>query len=131
MDPDEMRRRTKAFALRILRLAARIPRGPVGDSLARQIVKSGTSVGANYREALRASSRPHFASYIEICAREADETHYWLELLIESGLMKAALLAELLDECGQLIAILTATGRSTKRHRRVANPKSEIHNPKS
>jgi len=115
MDHDDLRRRTKAFALRVIRLAARIPRGPIGESLARQIVKSGTSVGANYREALRASSRRHFASYIEICTREADETLYWLELLIESGLIKATLLGELIDECNQLIAIFAATGRSTKR----------------
>ena len=115
MDHDELRRRTKAFALRVLRLAGRIPHGPVGDGLVRQIVRSGTAVGANYREALRASSRRHFASYIDICTREADETLYWLELLAESGLIKATLLAEIIDECNQLIAIFAATGRSARR----------------
>jgi len=126
-----MRRRTKAFALRVLRLGARIPRGPVGDALTRQLVRSGTAIGANYREALRASSRRHFTSFIDICAREADETLYWLELLSEAGLVKPALLRELIDECGQLVAIFAATGRSAKRPPSDGNPTSYIRHPTS
>jgi len=62
MDHNEMRKRTKAFALRIVRLVGKLPRGRIGDALGRQILKSGTSVGANYREAIRASSKRHFTS---------------------------------------------------------------------
>lgn len=117
MNREDLRRRTKNFALRIIRLVSEMPSGRLNDVLARQILKAGTSIGANYREALRASSKRHFISYVEIAAREADETLYWLELLIESGLIKPRLLADLASECGQLVAILTATGRTAKRSR--------------
>ena len=114
MDSDELRKRTKTFALRVIKLVAALPRGRVGDVLGRQILKSATSIGANYREALRASSRKHFISTLEIVLREADETHFWLELLAESDTVKPSLLADLFDECNQLMAIFTATVKSTK-----------------
>jgi four helix bundle protein len=115
MDRDAMRLRTKQFALRILKLAAALPNGRVPDAIVRQLVKSGTSIGANYREALRASSRKHFLSIMEIALREADETQYWLELIVESEMAPAHRLAELTKECAELVAILTATVRSTRR----------------
>lgn len=114
MDSQEMRSRTKQFALRIIKLAASLPRDRVGDVIGRQIVKSGTSVGANYREALRASSKRQFTSTAEIALREADETLYWLELLTESGIVKPARLDALANECNELIAILAATVRTAK-----------------
>lgn len=117
MDRQEMRNRTKQFALRIIRLASKLPKDRVGDVLGRQILKSGTSIGANYAEATRASSRRHFVSLIEIAAREAAETLYWLELLSESRTMKPSLLTSLTDECNQLLAILTASGRTAKRRK--------------
>ena len=114
MDSNELRERTKRFALRIIKLAAGLPAGRVGDVVGRQILKSGTSIGANYREALRASSKRHFISILEIAAREADETLYWLELLAESNIVKPPRLTPLIDETDQLIAILTATIRTAK-----------------
>ena len=114
MDSNELRTRTKHFALRIIKLASVIPKGRVGDVLGRQILKSGTSVGANYREALRASSKKQFVSTLQISLREADETLYWLELLSESGVFKPALLAPLQGECNELVAILAATVKSSK-----------------
>ena len=128
MDRDELRNRTKEFALRIVRLVAALPNDRFGDVLGRQLLKSGTSIGANYREALRASSRKHFLSIIQISLREADETLYWLELLSESGIMKADRLRDLINECNELIAIFSSTVKSTKQN---TNPKSEIPNPKS
>jgi four helix bundle protein len=110
MSRDEMKKRTKQFALRIVRLSAALPKTREADVLGRQVLKSGTSVGANYREAVRASSRRHFITNLEICLREGDETIYWLELLSESGIV-----AELIDECNQLVAIITATVRTAKR----------------
>jgi four helix bundle protein len=115
MDSEELRKRTKQFALRIIKLAAILPANRAGETIGRQILKSGTSVGANYREALRASSKRHFISTLEISLREADETSYWLELLAESGTVKPTRLGALTDECNQLVAILTATIRTAKK----------------
>jgi four helix bundle protein len=115
MTSDELKKRIKQFVLRVIRLVTKVPTGRVGDVIARQVLRSATSVGANYREALRASSKRHFISFVEIASREADETLYWLELLVESGMIKPALLTGLMKECNELVAILTATGRSAKR----------------
>jgi four helix bundle protein len=122
MDSKELRNRTKKFALRIIKLAAALPRNRVGDALGRQVLRSGTSIGANYREALRASSRKHFATTLEIAVREGEETSYWLELLAESNVVKPSLLSDLTRECDELVAILTATVRTTKRQ--IRNHKS-------
>ena len=108
MNRDEMKNRTKQFALRIIRLSAALPKLVEADVLGRQVLKSGTSIGANYREAIRASSRRHFVTNLEICLREGDETLYWLELLVESGIVHQSAY-DLLDECNQLVAIMTAT----------------------
>jgi four helix bundle protein len=117
MDRQQLRDRMKQFALRIINLASRLPRNRVGDVLGRQILRSGTSIGANYAEAMRASSRRHFISIVEIASREAAETLYWLELLAESKIVKPELLSGLIQECDELTAILTATGRTAKRRR--------------
>ena len=115
MNRDEMKARTKRFALRIIRLSAALPKSREADVLGRQVLKSGTSIGANYREAVRASSRRHFITNLEICLREGDEALYWLELLAESGIVSERRLGGLLDECNQLVAIMTATVRTAKR----------------
>ena len=122
MNSDELRNRTKQFAVRIIKLATALPRNRAGDVLGRQILKSGTSVGANYREALRASSRRHFVTTLEIAIREGEETLYWLELLAETGTIKPSRLSDLTRECDELVAILTATVVSTKRQ--IRNHKS-------
>jgi four helix bundle protein len=133
MNRDEMRNRTKQFALRIIKLSCALPQTREGDVLGRQLLKSGTSVGANYREAQRASSRRHFVTILETALREADESDYWLELLSESGIIRPSRLALLANECRELVAILSATVRTTKRRMTKAprNPKSQIPNPKS
>jgi four helix bundle protein len=115
MDRQQLRDRMKQFGLRIINLVSRLPRNRVGDVLGRQILRSGTSIGANYSEAVRASSKRHFISIVEIAAREAAETLYWLELLAESKTVKPTLLSALIQECNELTAILTATARSAKR----------------
>ena len=135
MNRDEMRNRTKQFALRIIRLSAAVPKTREGNVLGHQILKSGTSVGSNYREAQRASSPRHFVTILEIALREADETDYWLELLCESGIVKASRLGNLAKECRELIAILSVTVRTAKRRLKKtassSRPKSQIPNPKS
>ena len=122
MDSKELRKRTKGFALRIIKLAASLPANRVGDVIGRQILKSGTSVGANYREALRASSKRQFISTLEISLREADETSYWLELLAESGIVSPTRLHALADENSQLVAILAATVRTAKKRPQKPKP---------
>ena len=123
MNREEMKQRTKQFALRIIRLSAALPKSREADVLGRQLLKSGTSIGANYREAVRASFRRHFVTNLEICLREGDETIYWLELLAESGVVPQKRLTGLLDECNQLVAIMTATVRTAKQ-RMSATPKT-------
>jgi four helix bundle protein len=135
MNRDEMRNRTKQFALRIIRLSSALPRNREGNVLGHQILKSGTSVGANYRGALRASSPRHCVTIVETALREADETDYWLELLSESSLVKPSRLENLAQECRQLIAILSSTVRTAKRRlgktTALRRATSQIPNPKS
>lgn len=114
MSGIDLRQRTKAFALRAIKLANSLPIGRLGDVLGRQLLKSGTSIGANWREACRASSKRHFVTTTEICLREADETLYWLELMCESNVVKPSRLDAMRDECNQLVAIFATTVKRAK-----------------
>jgi four helix bundle protein len=114
MDRNEMQSRVKAFAIQIVRLSESLPQNNAGWVLGKQLIKSGTSIGANYYEALRSSSQAHFISIIEIALREASETKYWLEILSELCYVEPAKLSAALDECDQLVRILTATARTAK-----------------
>jgi len=109
MNRLEMVDRTKKFALRIIRLVDALPQTRVGRTIGGQILRSGTSIGANYREAARAGTKKHFTSILTISLREADETLYWLELIEESGTIKPSLLGPLKKECNELVAILAAS----------------------
>ena len=110
-----MNARTKEFALRVIRLYTALPKRMEAQVLGRQVLRSGTSVGANYREAQRSRSRLEFVSKIGDCLKELDETAYWLELLAESNAVPAARLGPLGDECDQLLAILTTISKKAKR----------------
>src|SRR5829696_2400692 len=114
-DPVDLRVRTKAFALAIVRLYARLPKAAVAQVLGRQLLRSGTSVGAHYREAYSSRSDAEFISKIEGGLQELEETVYWLELLVESGTIPAAHVEPLLNETNQLTAILVATVRTVRR----------------
>lgn len=114
MKQELLRERTKAFAVRIVRLVSALPNNRIGDVLGRQVLKSGTSIGANYREASRASSKRHFITTLEIAQREADETLYWLELLIDTQTMSSQQLAELIQECNEIVAMLTTAIKTAK-----------------
>lgn len=117
MDKKELQARTKDFALRIIRLVSSLPKSKVTDVIGYQLMKSGTSIGANYCEAVRAESKADFIHKISIVEKEASETLYWLELLVESKVMGKGQISDLIDECDQLLAIFTATGKSAKRRR--------------
>ncbi len=104
----DLKVRTKAFALDIIRMNSSLLKNDrVGQVLGHQVLRSATSVGANYREASRARSKAEFTSKIGDCLREIEETEYWLELLSESGYLKQPQMSHLLDESRQLIAIFT------------------------
>jgi four helix bundle protein len=112
MNGADMKLRTKRFALRILKLADSLPRSPSGRTLAGQIVRSGTSMAANYRAAGKGRSKAEFIAKLGIAEEEADETQFWLELIIESGLVKADLLLPWLQEARELTAIIAASRKS-------------------
>ena len=111
--PD-LQKRTREFALRVIRMFSSLPKRTEAQVLGKQVLRSGTSIGANYREAHRGRSKAEFIAKIGDCHKELDETAYWLELLTESGLVSAAKLAALQDECQQLLAIFTSIAKKAK-----------------
>src|SRR5213596_3694303 len=114
LPPRDLRQRTKAFALAIVRLVERLPRGRAADVIGRQLLRSGTSVAANYRSARRARSRREFIAKMGIVEEEADESSLWLDLLVEAGLVPSAQVAALRDEADQLVAITVASIRTAR-----------------
>ncbi|HRQ87346.1 MAG TPA: four helix bundle protein [Bacteroidia bacterium] len=112
--PFDLRERTKLFGLRIVRMFVALPKTEEARVLGRQVLRSGTSVGANYREAHRSRSKAEFIAKIGDCLKELDETSYWLELLTESGIVPPAKPASLQDEANQLLAILTTISKNAK-----------------
>lgn len=114
MAKTELETRTKEFALNLIDLVSRMPRNRAGDVVAKQLLRSGTSIGANYREANRAESEADFLHKLGISTKEAAETEFWLELVNESAHLQTAGTPELLKESDELIAILTTIGRNTK-----------------
>ncbi|GBE51854.1 hypothetical protein BMS3Bbin14_00311 [bacterium BMS3Bbin14] len=115
--PQELKDRTQAFALRVIRMTQALPRNREADVIGKQVLRSATSVGANYRSACRGRSKAEFIAKLGIAEEEADETCYWLELLIQSGVMGKAKLEPLLQEAKELTAILTAAGRTAKKRK--------------
>jgi len=113
MDKAELLQRTKQFALRILTMADHLPKSAAGRAIGHQLIRSATSIGANYRAACRARSRAEFAAKIGVVAEEADESVYWLELIGEGGLLSAAKINPLLVEANELTAIFTAARRTS------------------
>jgi four helix bundle protein len=113
-EPKDLQIRTKEFALRVIRMYSSLPKSTEAQVLGKQVLRSGTSVGANYREANRARSKPEFIAKIGDCLKELDETAYWFELLVESSLVPTAKLADLRDECDQLLAIFTTISKKAK-----------------
>ena len=113
--PQDLKPRTKAFALRVIKMYSKLPKGDaVAQVLGKQVLRSGTSVGANYREASRGRSKAEFIAKIGDCLKEIEETEYWLELLVDSGCVPGAQMAGLLDETRQLIAIFTTIDKKAK-----------------
>jgi four helix bundle protein len=115
MDENELKRRTKAFGLQVIKLAGTLPNSRVTNIISNQLVRAATPVGANYRSACRGRSKPDFISKIGIAAEEADESQYWLEILLEANVASKETVIPLMKEANELTAILTATIK-TARH---------------
>ena len=111
----DLKTRTKAFALRVVRLYSALPQTRVSQVMGKQLLRSGTSVGAHYREAMRSRSTAEFVSKVEGALQELEESSYWLELLGESGLMNQDRLADLQQEASELTAILITCAKNAKR----------------
>ena len=111
---DELRTRTKTFALRGIKLAAALPTDEVGRVVRRQFVRCVTSVGANYRAAKRAKSTADFISKMGTVEEEADEAMYWMEVIVDAGLMEECLVADLYNEADEILAMVIASIRTAK-----------------
>lgn len=114
MDSKEIKGRTKLFALRIIRLVGALPKTTAGRAIGSQLVRSGTSVGANYRAACRARSKAEFTAKLGTVAEEADETCFWLELIMEGKLLPCAQVQRLYAEADALTAIFTVSVRTAR-----------------
>jgi len=128
MNERELKDRTKQFALRVIRLVAALPKTIEGKAIGRQLVSSGTSVGANYRSACRGRSRAEFIAKLGIVEEEADESAFWMELIIENELLKNELVEPLLKEANELVAIMVSSRKSARET--TNNRKSQIKNRK-
>ena len=131
MDKEELKKRTKKFALRVIRLVEALPKTASGRAIGNQLVRSGTSVGANYRACCRSRSRAEFIAKIGVVEEEADESAFWLELIIEGDLLPPAKVTLLLKEANELVAIMAASRISARRKQTVRTRKSSIGNRQS
>ena len=112
--PEELRNRTKSFALRIVRLFRALPRPPDAQVIGKQLLRCGTAVAANYRAVGRARSRAEFVARIGVVVEEADETVFWIEMLSDAGIVKPERLKPMLDESNELLAIFAASQRTAR-----------------
>jgi four helix bundle protein len=124
MTERELLERTKQFALRIFKLVGALPQTIQGKAVAAQLIRSGTSVAANYRAACRARSKPEFVAKLGVVEEEAHETAFWLELIIEAELLRGAKVKPLLSEAGEIVAIMASSKTAAKSQ--IANRQSAI-----
>ena len=132
MDENLFKRRTKQLALQIIRLVDALPKNRIADVLGRQLLRSGTSIGANYRAACRGKSIADVNAKLRTVEEEADESAYWMELLVDSGLIAEAQVSELLKETNEIIAMTVASIRTLQKRDRSSpvNRQSKIENLK-
>lgn len=111
---EELKARSRHIALCVIRLVNGLPKSLAAEVIGRQLLKSGTSIGANYRSACRARSQRDFIAKMGIVEEEADETLYWLELLVDAGLVEREKVEQLLDEVDQFVAISVSSIRTAR-----------------
>lgn len=117
MEPRDLKQRTQEFALRVIRMVRVLPKSQEGGVLGKQVLRSATSVGANYRSAQRGKSKADFIAKLAVAEEESDETCYWLELIIAAELLPKDRMEPLLAEAKEITAILTAAGKTAKENR--------------
>jgi four helix bundle protein len=127
MNEPEFKERTKAAALRVIKLTETLPSRRAADVLARQLLRSSTSIGANYRAACRSRSTADMISRLSVAEEEADETIYWIDLLVDAGLLSLKRVQPLKAEIDEIVA-MTVASIKTLRRRSIQNPKSKIQN---
>ncbi|HAK58981.1 MAG TPA: four helix bundle protein [Nitrospiraceae bacterium] len=115
MKHDNLKGRTKQFALRIIRLVESLPKGRTSDVIGRQLLRSGTSVAANYRAACRARSTADFVAKMGIVEEETDESIFWMELLVDARIMEKKLLSDLMSEADELLAIFVTSIKTARK----------------
>ncbi len=118
MEQKDLKQRTKKFALRVIRLVEALPRGRTADVIGRQLLRSGTSVGANYRAACRAKLPADFISKMGTVEEEADESLFWMELLIEAGIMESGKLESPMKEADEILAITVSSIKTARKNKR-------------
>jgi len=123
MDKVELKRRTQRFAVDVIKFIENLPNNGSLRVLSNQLLRSSTSVGANYRAACKGKSTADFINKIVICEEEADESIYWFELMGESGLVSLISIASLKNEANELTAIFTAIGKTAKENQKIKNEK--------
>ncbi|MFW6054691.1 MAG: four helix bundle protein [Thermodesulfobacteriota bacterium] len=116
MNSDQLKQRTKQFALRVVKLVEALPNSVAGRAIGHQLIRSGTSVGANYRAACRGRSKAEFLAKLGTVEEEADESAFWLEIIMENGLLNKELVASLHQEAEELTAIMAASRISASRN---------------
>jgi four helix bundle protein len=127
MNQDDFKKRTKAFALRIIRLAESLPDTPTAKVMRNQMLRCGPAVGANYRAACRAKSKPDFISKMGTVEEEADETIYWMELLIDAEIVKRSRISELIKEADEILSIVVTSIKTARGFKRpIRSPQSAI-----
>lgn len=123
MNEEEFKRRTKQLGLRVIKVVEALPKNLVTEVIGKQLLRSATSIGANYRAACRAKSAPDIINKLKMVEEESDETLYWLEMLIEAGLIPQPRLADLMSETNEILA-MTVASLKTLRQRQSNNRKS-------
>jgi four helix bundle protein len=125
MTPQQLQTRTKRFAINVIRFSRKLPRTEEARVIGRQLVRAGTSVGANYRAVCRGKSDPDFIFKLGICIEESDETAYWLELLLEAGMVSEEMVANLRQEADELTRIFVASRERVRARLREKNTKPD------
>jgi four helix bundle protein len=114
MTREEMKLRTKTFASRVVKLCAALPDEWIARTLGRQLLRSGTSVGANYRAVCRAKSKADFINKLRVVEEECDESLFWMELLVDNKLVKPERLQDLMQESGEILAMVVASAKTAR-----------------
>ena len=125
----DLKMRTKQFGLRVIRLVETLPKNRTADVLGRQLLRSATSVGANYRAACRGRSAAEFQAKLGIVEEEADESAYWIEMLTDAGFVKPSLVEPLLREANEITAIIVSSIKTSRRNTTPKKPMPKRHEP--